>query len=201
MRSRWRQRGARGWSACPLSSRAETSLTHVFVQIAGNALRMRADTLKEEGTREGPFRRLLIGYQSAFLAQVSQGVACNGLHPITQRCCRWLLMTHDRVQGDSFLLTHELLAMMLGVRRASISEVLRPLQEQGLIGSRRGKIAILDRDRLEARCCECYRSVEDVFTRLLELSAEVTGPAGPTDPAGRRRIDAARACIAGQGFA
>ena len=77
-------------------------------------------------------------------------------------------MTHDRVQGDSFLLTHELLAMMLGVRRASISEVLRPLQEQGLIGSRRGKIAILDRDRLEARCCECYRSVEDVFARLLD---------------------------------
>ena len=77
-------------------------------------------------------------------------------------------MTHDRVQGDSFLLTHELLAMMLGVRRASISEVLRPLQEQGLIDSRRGKIVILDRDRLEACCCECYRSVEDVFTRLLD---------------------------------
>jgi CRP-like cAMP-binding protein len=160
--------GSEGMVGLPALFRAETSLTHVFVQIPGDALQMRADTLKEEATREGPFRRLLISYQSAFLAQVSQGVACNGLHTITQRCCRWLLMTHDRVQGDSFLLTHELLAMMLGVRRASISEVLRPLQEQGLIGSRRGKIAILDRDRLEACCCECYRSVEDVFTRLLD---------------------------------
>jgi CRP-like cAMP-binding protein len=110
---------------------------------------------------------LLIAYQSAFTAQVLHGLACNGLHSVRQRCCRWLLMTHDRVPGDSFLLTHELLAMMLGVRRASVSEVLRPLQKQGLIRSRHGTIAVLDRDRLEAASCECYRSVEEEFARLL----------------------------------
>jgi CRP-like cAMP-binding protein len=159
--------GSEGMVGCPAFLRAETSLTQVVVQVAGHAFRMRADVLKEEAAREGPFRRLLLSYQSAFLCQVSQGVACNGLHTVQQRCCRWLLMTQDRVQNGALSLTHDLLGLMLGVRRASISEVLRPLQERGLIRSRRGKIAILDRAGLEGSCCECYQTLNKEFDRLL----------------------------------
>src|SRR5438105_10163782 len=103
-----------------------------------------------ESCRLGPLRRLLILYHTAFLAQVSQAVACNGFHSVHQRCCRWLLMTQDRVHSNVFPMTHELLAEMLGVRRSSVSEVLEPLQEQGLIRYSRGKFTILDRKGLMA---------------------------------------------------
>ena len=118
----------------PCLFRAETSLTHVIVQIAGDAVRMRADVLKEEGTREGPFRRLLIAYQSTFLARSRKRWPATGCNSVQQRCCRWLLMTHNRVgAADEFPITHEFLSQMLGVRRASITEVLQPLQADGLI--------------------------------------------------------------------
>lgn len=159
--------GSEGMVGLPAFLRTERSLTHVIVQVPGDALRIRADVLLAEANREGPFRRLLIAYQSAFLCQVSHGVACNGLHSVQQRCCRWMLMTQDRVQSERLPLTHELMAMMLGVRRASISEVLQPLQELGLIRSQRGKITILDRGGLEDICCECYRTLDEEFDRLL----------------------------------
>ena len=101
------------------------------------------------------------------MAQVSQSVACNGLHRLEQRCCRWLLMTRDRVGSDDLRLTHEYLAIMLGARRASVTEALRPLQEAGLVRSHRGRIAILDGAGLEARSCECYSVVRDEYDRLL----------------------------------
>jgi CRP-like cAMP-binding protein len=159
--------GSEGMVGLPAFLRTETALTHVIVQVPGDALRIRADVLLAEASREGPFRRLLIAYQSAFLCQVSHGVACNGLHSVQQRCCRWMLMTQDRVQSETLPLTHELVAMMLGVRRASISEVLRPLQEWGLIRSQRGQITVLDRGGLEDICCECYRTLDEEFDRLL----------------------------------
>ncbi len=86
-----------------------------------------------------------------------QGMACNGLHSVEQRCCRWILMTRDRVDSDDMKLTHEFLALMLGVRRPSVSEVLGPLQAAGLVRSNHGTITILDRKGLESRVCECYR--------------------------------------------
>ena len=144
----------------------DTSFHRVIAQVAGNALRMEAEALKEEASQDGPLRRLLLLYHNAFLMQVSQSVACNGLHSVRQRCCRWLLMTRDRVHSDDLPLTHQYLAMMLGVRRPSITEVLHPLHEEGLIRSRRGKIRILDRAGLEAACCECYQKVNDEFARL-----------------------------------
>jgi len=110
---------------------------------------------------------MLLLYQTAFLTQVSYSVACNGLHSIQQRCCRWMLMTHDRVDTDDVPLTHEFLGIMLGVRRASVTEVLRPLNEQGLVENSRGTISILDRSGLEALACECYRKVKGEFDRLL----------------------------------
>jgi CRP-like cAMP-binding protein len=95
-------------------------------------------------------------------------VACNGLHPVQKRCCRWILMTHDRTEGDELTLTHEFLAMMLGVRRPGVTEVLRSLKERGLIRYSRGLITVLDRKGLEAASCECYRSVKDEYSRLFK---------------------------------
>jgi CRP-like cAMP-binding protein len=144
-----------------------TSANQVIVQVAGDGLKVKTEVLAHEAAREGPLRKLLLLYHSAYLAQVSQGVACNGLHTVQQRCCRWLLQTQDRMQDDALSLTHEFLALMLGVRRASISEVLEPLQDQGLINNPRGKITIVDRKGLEASSCECYRTINEEFDRLL----------------------------------
>jgi CRP-like cAMP-binding protein len=164
--------GNEGMVGLPLLVGAKTAANRVIVQVPGEALRLGQDVLREEVSRDSALRRLLILYHTAFLAQVSQAVACNGLHSVHQRCCRWLLMTQDRAQADVFPMTHELLAEMLGVRRSSVSEVLEPLQEQGLIRYSRGKFTVLDRAGLKAGCCECYRRVNEEFERLF-------GPPGP----------------------
>jgi CRP-like cAMP-binding protein len=145
----------------------QTSANEVIMQIAGDALRMDVDALEEEAGRDSPLRRMLLLYQTAFLTQVSYSVACNGLHTVQQRCCRWLLMTHDRVDTDEVPLTHEFLGIMLGVRRATVTEILRPLHEQRLVNNGRGAITILDRAGLERLACECYRKVKSEFDRLL----------------------------------
>ncbi len=144
----------------------QTSPNEVAVQIPGDAIRMRADVLREEAGRDGPLRRVLALYDTAYSVQVSYSVACNGLHKVEKRCCRWLLTAADRVGSDVLPLTHELLATMLGVRRSSLTEVLSPLQQRGLIRGGRGKIKLLDRPGVEATSCECYRAVKDEFARL-----------------------------------
>ena len=144
-----------------------TAPHEIVVQVAGDALRMDATALARACDPDGPIRRTLFRYYTFFLTQVSQSVACNGLHPVPQRCCRWLLMTHDRVGTDHLPLTHELLAIMLGVRRVSVTLVLQPLQERGLIRTGRGRITVLDRAGLEAATCECYRRVRDEYDHLL----------------------------------
>jgi len=145
----------------------QQSTVDMLVQIPGEALRMRAEDLIEEVQSDGPLRRLMMRYNTAYLTQLSQSIACNGLHPIQQRCCRWLLITHDRLEADAVPLTHEFLGIMLGVRRASVTEVLGPLHEKGLISNSRGVITILDRGGLEKLACECYRKVKNEFDRLL----------------------------------
>ena len=144
-----------------------TSPNKVIVQIGDGGLRIDAKALFAETERSGMLHDLLDDYQTAFMAQASQSVACNGLHRLEQRCCRWLLMTRDRVDSDDLQLTLEFLAVMLGARRASVTDVLKPLQEAGLVRSHRGRIMILDRPRLEARSCECYQSVKNEYERLL----------------------------------
>jgi len=128
---------------------------------------MRTDVFKEETRHNGELRRVVLLYQSAFIKQVAQGVACNGLHTVQQRCCRWLLMTRDRSEGDTLPMTHEFLSHMLGVRRSSITEVLQPLGEKGLLRNFRGKVVIQDRAGLEALACECYAKIRDEFAGLL----------------------------------
>jgi CRP-like cAMP-binding protein len=145
----------------------KASPNKVIVQIGDGGLRIEARVWREEAARRGPLQDLLADYLSAFMSQVSQTVACNGLHRLEQRCCRWLLMTHDRVGSNDIRLTHEFMAIMLGARRASVTETLRPLQEASLVRSHRGRLSILDRAGLEARACECYRVVKDDYDRLL----------------------------------
>jgi CRP-like cAMP-binding protein len=121
--------------------------------------------VKETGN-PGPFRDIVGLYAQANLLQIMQCTACNALHDVKQRCCRWLLQTHDRVGTDVFPLKHEFLAVMLGVRRPTVTVVLRALQEDGLISSRYGRIRILKRKRLEASACECYGVIRGHFARL-----------------------------------
>jgi CRP-like cAMP-binding protein len=146
---------------------ATTSPHKVVVQVEGDGLRVDAKVLADQARADGPLRDLLIRYHIYFLFQVSQSVACNGLHAVGQRCCRWLLMTHDRAGSDTFGLTHEYLAIMLGVRRASVSLVLQPLQDRGLIAYHRGSITVADRKGLEEAACECYHLVRDEYDRLV----------------------------------
>ena len=160
--------GDEGMVGLPLLVGAKTTANRMIVQVPGEALRMAEDVLREEVSRDSALRRLLVLYHTAFLAQVSQAVACNGLHSVYQRCCRWLLMTQDRAHSDVFPMTHEFLAEMLGVRRSTVSEVLEPFQEKGLIRYSRGRFTVLDRDGLMAGSCECYRRINEEFARLFD---------------------------------
>jgi CRP-like cAMP-binding protein len=145
----------------------QPSPNETVAQIPGRALRVSAAALAD-GTEQRPaLRRMVSRYAHAYLTQVAQTASCNALHGIEQRCARWLLMTHDRVGGaDQFPLTQEYLAIMLGVRRAGVSEAAGALQDAGLIRYRRGGIQILDRAGLEAAVCECYGIVRRHFDHL-----------------------------------
>lgn len=137
------------------------------VQAPGAALRLRADKLREEFRRGGTLQTALLRYTSALMTQISQAVVCNVRHYVEGRLARWLLMFRDRVGRDEFELTHEFMASMLGVRRASVTEIAGKLQELGLISYRHGRFSILDRKGLEEFTCECYSAVEERFDDLL----------------------------------
>lgn len=138
-----------------------------FVQVAGAGRRIPLTILAAELRQDTALRRLLFRYQAAFMTQVMQGVACNGLHSVVQRCCKWLLMSQDSIGAPELAITHEFLAQMLGVRRASVSDVLRPLQDQGMIRANRGRVTILNRAGLEETSCQCYRIIRSEYERLL----------------------------------
>jgi CRP-like cAMP-binding protein len=143
------------------------STNELIMQVGGEGLRMDAEVFRQEAGHDGPLRRLMMSYNAAYSIQVSQSVGCNGLHNVQQRCCRWLLITLDRMESNVVPITHEFLSIMLGVRRASVTEVLGPLRDQGLVDNGRGAINILDRQGLEKLSCECYRRVKDEFDRIL----------------------------------
>jgi len=138
-----------------------------IVQVAGEAWRLGVPALHAEFQRGGSVQQALLRYTLALLAQVSQAAVCNLLHPIEQRLCRWLLLICDRAPTDDILMTHEYLAQMLGVRRASITTVAQRLRATGVLRYHRGRLILLDRPGLEMIVCECYRVVKDEYTRLL----------------------------------
>jgi CRP-like cAMP-binding protein len=159
--------GNEGMIGLPLFLGADRSPHRAFTQVPGDALRMRAEDFREEMGRQGQLAGLLRRYNQALMNQMAYSVACNRLHSVEERMCRWLLMTHDRVGADRFPMTQEFLAQMLGVRRPSVTVVAGVLQKAGLIAYARGWVVILDRAGLEAASCECYRVVRDDFERLL----------------------------------
>lgn len=138
------------------------------VQGAGHALKMSAPAIKAAFNECGKLRQYLLLYTHALMSQISVSVLCNVHHKIEGRLARWLLMYHDRVQSDEFFLTHEFMANMLGIRRASVSEVAKQLQEETLIDYNRGQFRILNREGLEERCCPCYQVVSDEFDSLYQ---------------------------------
>jgi len=127
---------------------------------------MRVGRFVRESATPGPFHDVLALYAQANLLQIMQGTACNALHDVRQRCCRWLLQTQDRVGSREFLLKQEFLAIMLGVQRPTVTVVIGTLQDAGLITSRYGRIRVLKRSRLEKASCECYAVIRAHFTRL-----------------------------------
>jgi CRP-like cAMP-binding protein len=137
------------------------------VQVPGTIVTMDADAFREEIRRQTPLASLVERYTQAFFTQVSQQVACNGLHSVEQRCARWLLMTRDRAGTDEFPMTHEFLAQMLGVRRATVTVTAGILQKAGFVQFSRGRVAIVDGDGLEQAACECYAVTREVYDRLL----------------------------------
>jgi CRP-like cAMP-binding protein len=160
--------GDEGVSGVPLVLEASRSPFTAFAQVPGRALRMRARDLLAALEQSGPFANLMLRYAEAFLSQVAQGGACNQLHSISQRCARWLLLTRDRLHTDEFPLTHEFLCQMLGVRRATVSEIASAFQKAGYIRYYRGWMTIVDRRGLEATTCECYRVIRGEYQRLLQ---------------------------------
>jgi CRP-like cAMP-binding protein len=144
-----------------------TTPSRAVVQSAGNAFRMPSTALKNEFSRGGVFQKILLRYTQSLMTQISQTAVCNRLHSVEQQLCRWLLINHDLLQTNKLIMTHDLIANMLGVRREGVSIAAGHLQKEGLIKYVRGTITMLDRDALERAACECYRVVKDEYDRLL----------------------------------
>src|SRR5205809_2746480 len=144
-----------------------TMPNRAVVQSAGGALRMKAKILQDEFALSGKFQQMLLRYTQALITQISQTAVCNRLHSVEEQLCRWLLLSHDRLKSDELIMTQELIADMLGVRREGVTVAAGRLQDDGAISYVRGRIQILNRDKLEATVCECYRVVKDELDRLL----------------------------------
>jgi CRP-like cAMP-binding protein len=160
--------GREGMVGVPVLLGVPSSPATCVAQVAGEALRVDADRVREWMDGAGELPRLMLRYAQALHDQTSQSVACNRRHEMEERCARWLLMTHDRVGSDTFALTHEFLAAMLGVRRASVTVAAGILQKAGLIRYSRGRITVLDRPGLEQASCECYHAVRERYERTMK---------------------------------
>jgi CRP-like cAMP-binding protein len=152
----------------------DTPSQRAMVQLPGSALRLKTPRFRQEMKADPAMQATLLRYAQATLSAAGQSAACNRLHMLEQRCARWLLTAHDRAADDTFPLTHEFLAMMLGVRRPGVTLAARSLRKGGLIAYSHGSMSVLDRRGLEAASCECYRAIQDEFDRLL----------GPSDKPG-----------------
>jgi CRP-like cAMP-binding protein len=159
--------GNEGMLGLPILLGGNTTPNTAVVQTAGHAYRLEQKILKEEFHFAGMLQRLLLRYTQAMMTQMFQTAVCNRHHSIEQQLCRWLLLTVDRIPSGELIMTQEMVANMLGVRRESITEAAGSLQNAGCIRYRRGHISILDRQKLEARVCECYSVVKKEFSRLM----------------------------------
>jgi len=159
--------GPEGLVGIALFMGGETTPSRAVVQSAGHGYRLKAAVLKAEFERGGPLQHLLLRFTQALITQMTQTAVCNRHHAVHQQLCRWLLLSLDRLAGNELVMTQELIANMLGVRREGVTEAAGKLQAEGLIQYRRGRITVLDRAQLEARVCECYGVVKKEYDRLL----------------------------------
>ncbi|SEP08614.1 Crp/Fnr family transcriptional regulator [Aquisalimonas asiatica] len=164
--------GHEGVVGVPLFMGGGSTSSRAVVQSRGHAFRLSATVLHGEFRRGGTMQALFLRYTQALLTQMAQTAVCNRHHNLDQQLCRWLLLSHDRIGSDELVMTQELIANMLGVRREGVTEAAGKLQKAGLIRYRRGHILILDRQGLEARSCECYDVVRREYDRLLPPARE-----------------------------
>jgi CRP-like cAMP-binding protein len=158
--------GNEGMIGIPVLLGTRSMPTRTFMQIPGSGFKIKAQRLSEEYEKQGTLRKLINRYFQAHLVQTGQTAACNRLHDIAERLARWLLMCHDRMEEDSFTITHEFLGHMLGTPRSTVSLAAGILQKDALVNYSRGKVRILDRKGLEKKACECYRTIRNEFDRL-----------------------------------
>jgi CRP-like cAMP-binding protein len=170
--------GPEGMVGFPVLLGTQVVPSRAIIQIPGDGLRMKTADFERTLPQAARLHKRLLRYTMALLNQVSQGTSCNRLHEVHERCARWLLQTHDRVEGDSFSLTQEFLSQMLGVHRPTVSVAAAMLQKAGLIQYARGQITIVDRAGLEAASCSCYQTIKDEYDRLLndDQSQQIFGP-------------------------
>jgi CRP-like cAMP-binding protein len=159
--------GFEGLVGISLFMGGDSTPSRAVVQSAGQGLRLKAQTIKTEFNRSGPVMHLLLRYTQALITQMSQTAVCNRHHSLDQQLCRWLLLSLDRLRSHELVMTQELIANMLGVRREGVTESALKLQQAGLIRYVRGHISVLDRPGLERRSCECYAVVKKEYERLL----------------------------------
>ncbi len=165
--------GREGLVGVSLFMGGESTPSRAVVQSAGYGFRLRAAALKEQFNNSTPVLRLLLRYTQALITQMAQTAVCNRHHTLDQQLCRWLLLSLDRLHGNELVMTQELIANMLGVRREGVTEAALKLQKAGLIRYARGHITALDRSGLEARSCECYAVVKKEYDRLLPARPSV----------------------------
>ena len=159
--------GSEGIVGISLFMGGESTPSRAVVQSAGQGLRLSSRVIKEEFNRNGAVMHLMLRYTQALITQMAQTAVCNRHHSLDQQLCRWLLLSLDRLQGNELVMTQELIANMLGVRREGVTEAALKLQAAGLIKYARGHITVLDRAALEKRTCECYAVVKQEYDRLL----------------------------------
>jgi CRP-like cAMP-binding protein len=159
--------GNEGMLGISLFMGGDTTPSSAVIQTGGQGYRLASRRLMEEFNRGGSLLRLLLRYSQALITQMTQTGACNRHHNVAQQLCRWLLLTLDRLPSNDLVMTQELIASMLGVRRESVTEAAGKLKEHGVISYRRGHISVLDRSGLEAHVCECYGVVKTEYDRLL----------------------------------
>lgn len=159
--------GNEGMVGVALFMGGDTTPSRAVVQSGGAAFRLPARVLKQEFSQAGPLQRLLLRYTQALITQMAQTAVCNRHHSVAQQLSRWLLMSMDRLPTNELVMTQELIANMLGVRREGVTQSARKLQDLGLITYSRGHITVIDRPGLEKHACECYAVVKREFDRLL----------------------------------
>ena len=145
----------------------DTTTSRAIIQSAGAGFRMKKKDLRTEFALGGVFQRMLLRYTQALMTQISQTAVCNRLHAVEQQLCRWLLLSHDRLDSDKLVMTHDLISNMLGVRREGVTLAAQKLAKRKLIKNARGTITVIDRQGLEEAVCECYRVVNNEYNRLL----------------------------------